>query len=396
MSLFRSSSPAASAVPWLLAGALIIALALVFGRKTDGAVRVPTDGGEVLERVASSSASGRELKALELAAREEPSSVPTATAAAMKAISLARSEADPRYWGRAQAALQPWWSQAAAPPEVVLLRATIRQALHDFDGARADLQRLENDPQAALTLATVELVTGRYAAAKAACEKLQGRADALVAAVCSAQVDSLTGRAPEARAALEALLASAPSHPQRAWALSVLGEVSERAGDDAAAEAAYRAALKLEPNDGYTLTALADLLLALNRGSEVEPLLASRFSDDNALLRLAIAEARKLGKPGSYAQMLRWRYQAAAERGDTVHQREQARFQLEVERDAARALELALKNWAVQKEPADARVLLEAALAAGKPAEAKDAAAHVTASGMQEPRLVALVRRVSP
>ncbi len=380
-------------MPWLLAGALIIGLALAFGRKTDGAARAPTDGAEVLERVASSSTTGRELKSLELSSREDPASVAKATAAAMKAISLARSEADPRYWGRAQAALQRWWAAPDAPEEVVLLRATIRQALHDFDGARSDLERLA-DPQASLTLATVELVTGRYAAARAACAKLDGRADALIVTVCSAQVDSLTGRAAEARAALEGALASAPSHPQRAWALSVLGEVRERAGDDAAAESAYRDALKLEPVDGYTLTALADLLLELGRGAEVEPLLSSRFSDDNALLRLAVAETKKLGRPGSYAQMLRWRYAASAERGDTVHQREQARFALEVEKNAAKALELALSNWAVQKEPADARVLLDAALAAGKPEAAREAAEHVTKSGMQEPRLLDRVKRL--
>ncbi|MBL8949471.1 MAG: tetratricopeptide repeat protein [Myxococcaceae bacterium] len=379
-------------MPWLIAGVVVIGLAFVFGRKTDGSVRVPTDGAEVLEKVASSSASGRELKGLELAARDDAQSVAKATAAARKAIELARAEADPRYWGRAQAALQPWWGVADAPPEVVLLRATIRQALHDFDGARADLQRLGGDPQAVLTLATVELVTGRYAEAKAACERLQ--ADALVVAVCGAQADSLTGKAVEARAMLEAALGSMPQHPQAAWALSVLGEVRERSGDDGAAEAAYREALKLDPNDGYTLTALADLLLDLNRGAEVEPLLSSRFSDDNALLRLAVAEVRKNGKPGAYAQMLRWRYQASAERGDTVHQREQARFQLEVERDAAKALELATKNWAVQKEPADARVLLDAALAAGRPEAAREAAKHVLSSHMQEPRLLQRAKKV--
>lgn len=378
-------------VRWLLIGAVIVGAALVFGRKSDGSVRVPTDPNEVLERVASSSASGRELKLLELAARDHPRDVARATAASKKAIELARREADPRYWGRAQAALQPWWAEAQPPDEVLVLRATIRQALHDFDGARADLQLLD-DPQAKLTLATVELVTGRYDASLAACRSLEGRADALVVGVCTAQVDSLTGRAASARDAVKAALAQSPGHPQRAWALSVLGELHERAGDDAAAEAAYREALKLEPDDGYTLTALADLLLALNRPAEVEPLLSARFADDNALLRLAIAEKLKLGRPGSYAQMLRWRYAASAERGDTVHRREQARFALEVDADAEKALDLATKNWAVQKEPADTRILLAAALAAQQPEAAREAVKHLRESGAEEPRLVALAK----
>src|SRR6188472_1223348 len=118
---------------WLVIGVLIIGLALVFGRKTDSSVRVPVDGAEVLERVASSSASGRELKALELAARADPRDVGKAAAASRQAIELARREADPRYWGRAQAALQAFWSEPEPPEEVLVLRATIRQALHDFD-----------------------------------------------------------------------------------------------------------------------------------------------------------------------------------------------------------------------------------------------------------------------
>lgn len=379
---------------WLLIGAVIVAAALVFGRKSPGGLRVPTDPNEVLERVASSSTSGRELKVLETAARESPQDVARATAACKKAIELARRESDPRYWGRAQAALQPWWSEPKPPPEVLVLRATIRQAQHDFDGARSDLELLGDDPQATLTLATVELVTGRYERARAACARLEGKVDALFSTVCRAQVDSLTGQVKAARAAVEQQLASGTGGGQRGWALSVLGELCERAGDDAAAERAYRESLQLEPDDSYTLNALADLLLVLGRPGEVEPLLSARFSDDNSLLRLAIAERQRLGKPGSYAQMLRWRYAASAERGDTVHLREQARFALEVEQDFGKALDLATRNWAVQKEPADARVLLESALAAKQPEGARGAAQFLTEARAEEPRLVAAAKRV--
>src|SRR5205823_2761395 len=107
--------------------------------------------------------------------------VPRAAAAARAAIELARRESDPRYWGRAQAALGGWWNDPKPPDEVRLLRATIRQAQHDFDGARADLETLDG-PQASLTLATVETVTGRYAQAARACEKLEGN----LRAVCLA------------------------------------------------------------------------------------------------------------------------------------------------------------------------------------------------------------------
>jgi hypothetical protein len=57
-------------------------------------------------------------------------------------------------------------------------------------------------------------------------------------------------------------------------------------------------------------------------------------------------------------------------RGDTVHQREQSRFELQLMHRAPAALQLAQRNWAVQKEPADVRIFLEAALAANDKAAA--------------------------
>jgi tetratricopeptide (TPR) repeat protein len=383
---------------WLVFGAAVIALALVFGRKDRGdTVRVPADPNEVLEHVASASPGVKELRALEAALREQPDDPSRAAAAARSAISLARRESDPRYWGRAQAALQPWWSLSDPPPEVQTLRATIRQAQHDFDGARADLQRIiERDPtdaQAWLTLAVVERVTGNYDGARAACTHVT-ELEPLVPAVCDAQLDGLTGRAATGIERMQAELPGSRPGPERAGAEAVLGDLFERSGDDGNAETAWRDALMSDPDQAYARRALADLLLELGRPAEVEPLLASRLTDDNAVLRLAIAERMKLTKPGPYAQMLEARYRASEERGDTVHLREQARFALEVKGDAERALELAKRDCDVQKEPADLRIVMMAALAAGKPEAARPAADFVLNSGAQEPRLVALARRV--
>ena len=60
---------------------------------------------------------------------------------------------------------------------------------------------------------------------------------------------------------------------------------------------------------------------------------------------------------------MRARYAAGAARGETAHQREEARFALEIERNPTRALELALANWRVQKEPPDLRLLITCARA---------------------------------
>ena len=62
--------------------------------------------------------------------------------------------------------------------------------------------------------------------------------------------------------------------------------------------------------------------------------------------------------------------------------------------DAARALVLAQQNFAVQREPADARVLLEAALAARDAAAAAPVLAWMAASGIESVALQALAARV--
>ena len=61
------------------------------------------------------------------------------------------------------------------------------------------------------------------------------------------------------------------------------------------------------------------------------------------------------------------RYAAARLRGDTTHEQEESRFTLQVLNEPAQALRLAQSNWRIQREPRDARVLLEAAIAARQP-----------------------------
>ena len=58
-------------------------------------------------------------------------------------------------------------------------------------------------------------------------------------------------------------------------------------------------------------------------------------------------------------------FAASRERGTNVHAREEARFTLVLLGNPQQALRLAQMNWKVQREPADARILLETALAAG-------------------------------
>jgi hypothetical protein len=84
------------------------------------------------------------------------------------------------------------------------------------------------------------------------------------------------------------------------------------------------------------------------------------------------------------------RLAAARLRGE-VHAREEARLALDALNEPARALALAIENWAQQKEPADAVLLARAAAAAGQPEAAEPVRALVRAAGWSDVRLVSLV-----
>jgi hypothetical protein len=124
-------------------------------------------------------------------------------------------------------------------------------------------------------------------------------------------------------------------------------------------------------------------------------LLKDQTRSDTLLLRLAIA-AKAANAPGAAAfeRDLAARFDAARRRGDATHQKEEARFALTVQPQPPRALQLARDNYAVQREPADARVLLEAALAAKQPEAAAPVLKWMADSGIESVALRELAQRL--
>lgn len=367
----------------------------------------PASDDQVLERLperarGAASAALRDLRARQAADPRDPAA---AAALARAYFDLVAAEGDPRYIGYAQAALAPWWDQPGPPPDVRVARALLRQFNHDFDGALADLRAVTAaDPARAdawAWQAAIAMVQARYADARAACEALKPQAPALVATACSAAAEALSGRAGPAAAALRTALAAdagadtAADPAQRLWALTRLAEIDERRGDFAAAEASFKAALALGIADGYLLSAYADFLLDRGRPAEVLALLKGGERSDLLLLRLALA-AKAAGAPeaAKWQADLAARFEAARRRGDATHEKEESRFVLAFGGDPARALELARRNFAVQREPADARALLEAALAARAPEAARPVLDWLAANRVESVALQALAQRL--
>jgi Tfp pilus assembly protein PilF len=168
-----------------------------------------------------------------------------------------------------------------------------------------------------------------------------------------------------------------------------------RAGDPVAAERHYRAALALGIKDVYLLGSYADFLLDRERPAEVRALLAEETRIDPLLLRLALAEAAlKAPELAEHVAALRARFATARLRGDTVHRREEARFALHLLQQPADALRLAEENWQQQHETWDARLMLEAAQAAGKPDAAADVLAWLEEARLEDPKIAALIAQM--
>lgn len=295
----------------------------------------------------------------------------------------ARVTGQARLTTRAEALLD----RESATLETRMLLAQIRQYNHDFEAARALLdQILEASPshsQALLSRAFVRQATGDAAGAARDCAALRPVVETLAREACAARMQGLTGGLDEAAARLRSALA-APAEPNvKAWALQILAEIEHRRDRLASAHAALAEALALLPSAPQLLALEADLLIDQRRFAEAAEILADHRAIDALYLRWIIATKAQRLPVDSDVRALQARFAEAARRGDRRHLREEARLAIEVGDDAARAFALAAANFAVQREPEDARLLRTAAEAAGETTALVELDDWLRATGMQ-------------
>lgn len=378
---------------------LAAAVAALYAGSATAAPYIPKEDSEVIERLPlkANDPVNRELRELRQALAADPGDPEAAVHLARRYFDLAMAEGDPRYVGYAEATIRPWIGGLTPPIDILFTRALLRQYRHDFAGALADIDAvLARDPgysNALMWRVALNLAQADYAAARTDCERARSIASALSALACPAVVDSLTGKARSAYDTLSAAMTRFPtSDPdQKQWMLTRLAEMAQRFGDGIRAERHFREALAASGPDQFVLAAYADFLLDERRPAEVVALLKDWSRSDPLLLRLARAESA-LGTRAAaeHVKALAERFAAAALRGDKLHQKDEALFELYLRNNPARAVELARENWIAQREPSDARILLEAAIAAKRPQAAQPALEWLQASGYEDPRYRAL------
>jgi Tfp pilus assembly protein PilF len=374
----------AAAVAWPWAGP-----AAPYRPDNDSVVleRLPTRPGDPVQR---------ELQGLRAAHAANPADAGAALDLARRYFNLVLDSGDARYLGYAEAALSAWRTSppAQVPADILVMRAQLLQYRHRFEQARGLLDAaISQDPKhrRALTWrAAVNMVTARYEAVREDCNRLREQGEKLLATGCSAYLDATLGKARPSYEMLRSALAAEPdARPTlKHWTLTVLAEIARRLGDNAAAEAHYRAALAVDDSDQYVLAAYTELLGHQRRWDEIVSLLRKWERSDVLLLSLARAE-RALGKPEAKARAaaLRARFADAALRSDNTNAQDEAWFRLEFEADPKGALALALQNWSVQKEPRDAELVLQAALANRDHSAAAPVFEWMAKTGVEDPRL---------
>ena len=365
---------------------------------------VPASDSVVLEHLPSiRDPRVRRFDALRQQTATRPHDLPRSVALANAYLDYGRDTGDARYLGRAQAVIAPWLAKRPAPIEALMVQATILQSRHQFVESRRMLQGiLKRDPdntQAWLTLSAVALVQGDMAEAQRDCAQLITGSDALVAAGCIAARATVTGNAKSALLLLDRLLPQAPNEQPtvQSWVHGLMADAAQTLGQHGRAEREFKAALQLTPGDNFLIADYADFLLDQGRPREALELTRPFAQSDTSFLRQVLAEAAlKLPQAEADIATMASRFRDLEQRGDSrLYAREEARFVLELQHDPVRALRLAQANWAYQRAPQDVRIFLEAALAAGRPAAARDVLGFIARTQLDDPTIKALAAQVS-
>jgi tetratricopeptide (TPR) repeat protein len=363
----------------------------------------PGSDSDVVEKLpAATDPAARNVDALRRQLQARPDDVNLHLEVAQRYFDLAMAQGDPRYVGYAFAAIKPIGERAQRNADYWFVKGLLQQYSHDFGAAMESLAKAsELRPNAVGPVAwraAIDMVEARYADAENECRKLTQIATVLLARGCSAFVQADTGQLRQAYEGLEAVLAAEPNAPTGVvmWVRNRLAEWATRLQRYADAEQQFQSALKLGITDQFLLASYSDFLLLRRRPQEVLRLLAGWERSDVLLLRLALAgKAAHDPRAKEWAQQLADRFTDAARRGDTLHEQEAARFALDIEGEPKKALALAASNYAKQKEPRDAEILMRAALAAHEARQAQPALDWLRRTGFEDPEMAKLAQQLA-
>lgn len=341
------------------------------------------------------------LRDVEREWRKNRNHLPAALAYARAVFVLGLTEGDLRWYGSAKAALQPWWDAATLPADGHFLRALVKQGFHDFKGGIDDLSAaITLDPTQAEYWSwrfSLRLLTANMAAARTDCDAIAQRFGQDEGQACAATLLYRTGQAQQAIPLLDRLV-DLPDYQgpfTQDWLRYHQGEAYRAAGRVAQAIAVWEQHLQSRPNSHLVKLSLTELLNQQGRFAQAKRH-AGSASPTDALLVQALLAGRGLkdGDTQRLAEQFENRMNNQSLRGESLIERPTMVYLITYGRDNAKGLQLAAENWRTQNEPADAVLLVQAALKAGQPKLAEPVLGWMKATGYTDPVLKPLAEEL--
>ena len=350
-------------------------------------------------------ATRNELSDLRDQLNANPDDPKLAAAVAVKYLALGNRSGDPRFYGYARAAINRWW-ETDATPQILEIRAKLKEKDHLYDDALKDLKIALDKAQVGsnfksdvlLRIGNIYRVQGRYDDGLAIGDQIQTNSGDIAAALSRAPIMAQTGQAQKAYDLLSEILPQAktkfPGTVQ--FILTIRAEIAGVLGREDEVEKHFVEGLARDPGDFYLLRGYGDYLLDRDQADQAMTLLREHTNDTGVLLRAAIA-AKQSGQSElaeKWTNELETRFKEIRLRDGQPHGRFESRLLLTLKNDPDAALEVALENWQKQKEVRDTRNVLEAAIAAKKPAAAKPVIDFLQTNNNEHVQLKKLVQEL--
>lgn len=350
--------------------------------------------------VQATAGAGSSLREAERAWRADPKRQDTAWRYAREVFVLGLREGDLRWYGAARAALQPWWDARQLPAEGHFMRALVRQGFHDFEGGIADLTAtIAQEPQRAEAWSwrfSLYLLTSRLNEARTDCAELGQRFGAVEGQACQATLQYRTGQAAAAVPTFERLVQQPDLQGPLAqdWLRYHQGMALVAAGRPMQAAQVWQQHLQRHPGSHLVRLSLAETLNTAGQHAQALEASLATVQPTDALLVQALLAASALRDPraADLENQVSQRMAAQAQRNEALIERPQMMFYIRHRADLPRGLALAVQSWTEQQEPADAALLIEAALASDRPADARPVLDWMRRTGYTDPVLASLAR----
>jgi tetratricopeptide (TPR) repeat protein len=341
------------------------------------------------------------LPALDKAWRAQANDLEAALAYARAVFILGLDEGDLRWFGSAKAALTPWWHASDLPAEGFFLRGLVKQGFHDFGAGLQDIDKaiaLEpNHPEFWSWRFALHLLLGDLRAARQDCDDMARLFGATQASVYRAVLLYRSGHAQAAIESLKTLIDAAnfQDSASQDWLGFHLGEAYRVAGQTEQAVNVWEKRLKANGQSHFLQLSLAEVFNQQGKYRQARET-AGKEPYSDALLMQALLASRGLqdGDEKRLAGIFEARIKSQALRKESLIERPQLLYLIEYGKDLQAGLDLSIANWELQKEPPDAVLFVQAALALKQNNAAAPVVDWAAQTGYTDPQLTPLIRQL--